>query len=100
MAGPVVKSMPGIDVVTLPSLIGAPVAFWPLPSPQSGPAVAGLSPTRPPESSGAVVSAGAVVSSEPDVSAGAAVVSTAAVVSAGAAEAGAALAGAAVPLVL
>src|SRR6187399_2210206 len=91
--------MPGMDVVTLPSLIGAPVAFWPLFSPQPSPAVAALSPTRP--ASDAVVSDGAVVSPVLAAVVPAAVVAAAAVVAVAAAVvAVAAVPGAAVPLEL
>src|ERR1051325_140631 len=91
MAGPVVKSMPGTDVVTLPSLIGLPVAFWPLLRPQPSPAVAGVLPTRPSPAAGAdepvdaaVVPGAADVAVAAEV-AGASVATGAAVVAVGAA---------------
>src|SRR3954453_4415353 len=97
MAGPGEKAMPGPDVGTLPRLIGAPGAFWPLLRPQPSPAVAGLSPTRP-ASPDAVVSDGAAVPPvlAAVVSAGADVAAAAVVAVAAAVVPGAALAGAAV----
>ena len=38
ISGPLEKSMPGTDVVTLPMTIGSPVAGSPVPMPQKSPA--------------------------------------------------------------